>query len=155
MRPSAITLDLACRTSTASSCSTRCGTIDVDIPVHVISGGAGRACADHRRLQFRKPTATGCDLFREIAELAKTASKKSKALTGGPAKPKREAIPEIAGSRILIIDDDIRNIYSPTSVLEVHGVEVLHASARRGHRSCRAECRRRPGRHHDARDGWL
>ena len=40
---------------------------------------------------------------------------------------KRQAIPEIAGSRILIIDDDIRNIYSLTSVLEVHGVEVLHA----------------------------
>ena len=36
-------------------------------------------------------------------------------------------IPEIAGSRILIIDDDIRNIYSLTSVLEVHDVEVLHA----------------------------
>ena len=75
-----------------------------------------------------------------------------------PAKAKREAIPELAGSRILIIDDDIRNIYSLTSVLEAHGVEVLHAErgaegiaileADAGHR-CRA------GRHHDARHGRL
>ena len=67
-------------------------------------------------------------MFRQIAESAKAASKKAKAPTRRAGrKPKREAIPEIAGSRILIIDDDIRNIYSLTSVLEVHGVEVLHA----------------------------
>ncbi|MFL6751562.1 MAG: response regulator, partial [Sphingomicrobium sp.] len=41
----------------------------------------------------------------------------------------RQPIPEIAGSRILIIDDDIRNIYSLTSVLEAHDVEVLHAES--------------------------
>lgn len=32
-----------------------------------------------------------------------------------------------AGSSIFIVDDDIRNIYSFTSVLEAHAVEVLHA----------------------------
>jgi CheY-like chemotaxis protein len=37
------------------------------------------------------------------------------------------AVPELAGARILIVDDDIRNIYSLTSVLESYGVEVLHA----------------------------
>jgi CheY-like chemotaxis protein len=36
-------------------------------------------------------------------------------------------VPELAGAKILIVDDDIRNIYSLTSVLESHGVEVLHA----------------------------
>ena len=36
-------------------------------------------------------------------------------------------IPELAGARILIVDDDIRNIYSLTSVLESYDVEVLHA----------------------------
>ena len=39
----------------------------------------------------------------------------------------RGPVPELAGSRILIIDDDIRNIYSLTSVLEAHDVKVLHA----------------------------
>ena len=33
----------------------------------------------------------------------------------------------LTGSKVLIIDDDIRNIYSLTSVLETYGVEVLHA----------------------------
>jgi CheY-like chemotaxis protein len=40
-------------------------------------------------------------------------------------------VPELAGARILIVDDDIRNIYSLTSVLESHGVEVLHAEGGR------------------------
>jgi signal transduction histidine kinase/CheY-like chemotaxis protein len=33
----------------------------------------------------------------------------------------------LVGARILIVDDDIRNIYSLTSVLETYGVEVLYA----------------------------
>jgi CheY-like chemotaxis protein len=37
------------------------------------------------------------------------------------------SLPELAGARILIVDDDIRNIYSLTSVLESYDVEVLHA----------------------------
>ncbi|HEY1604955.1 MAG TPA: HAMP domain-containing protein [Allosphingosinicella sp.] len=46
----------------------------------------------------------------------------------GPASvPAARSIPELAGARILIVDDDIRNIYSLTSVLETFDVEVLHA----------------------------
>ncbi|HKT16124.1 MAG TPA: response regulator, partial [Allosphingosinicella sp.] len=37
------------------------------------------------------------------------------------------SVPELAGAKILIVDDDIRNIYSLTSVLESYDVEVLHA----------------------------
>ncbi|PBC06800.1 HAMP domain-containing protein [Mesorhizobium sp. WSM3859] len=33
----------------------------------------------------------------------------------------------IAGAKVLIVDDDIRNIYSLTSVLETYDIEVLHA----------------------------
>ncbi|WP_254447481.1 HAMP domain-containing protein [Sphingomonas sp. ID1715] len=36
-------------------------------------------------------------------------------------------VPELGGAKILIVDDDIRNIFSLTSVLESYGVEVLHA----------------------------
>jgi len=43
------------------------------------------------------------------------------------SKNRRNVVHELAGSRILIVDDDIRNIYSLTSVLEAHNVEVLHA----------------------------
>jgi CheY-like chemotaxis protein len=34
---------------------------------------------------------------------------------------------ELAGAKVLIVDDDIRNIFSLTSVLESYDVEVLHA----------------------------
>ncbi|HEV7254339.1 MAG TPA: HAMP domain-containing protein [Mesorhizobium sp.] len=34
---------------------------------------------------------------------------------------------DLAGARVLIVDDDIRNIYSLTSVLETFGIDVLHA----------------------------
>ena len=67
-------------------------------------------------------------------------------------------MPELAGAKMLIVDDDIRNIYSLTSVLESYDVEVLHAERGKdgilileqtpGDR-CRAD------RHHDAGDGRL
>jgi CheY-like chemotaxis protein len=41
--------------------------------------------------------------------------------------PITRAVPELAGAKVLIVDDDIRNIFSLTSVLESHDVEVLHA----------------------------
>ncbi|MDQ3140170.1 MAG: response regulator, partial [Pseudomonadota bacterium] len=36
-------------------------------------------------------------------------------------------VPELAGATILVVDDDIRNIYSLTSVLETYDAVVLHA----------------------------
>ncbi|WP_226372662.1 HAMP domain-containing protein [Allosphingosinicella flava] len=36
-------------------------------------------------------------------------------------------VPEIAGAKILVVDDDIRNIYSLTSVLETYDATVLYA----------------------------
>jgi CheY-like chemotaxis protein len=36
-------------------------------------------------------------------------------------------VPELEGAKVLIVDDDLRNIYSLTSVLENFNVEVLHA----------------------------
>ena len=39
----------------------------------------------------------------------------------------RQVDQELAGSRVLIVDDDVRNIFALTSILERHQVEVLHA----------------------------
>ncbi|MBV8989383.1 MAG: HAMP domain-containing protein, partial [Solirubrobacterales bacterium] len=45
---------------------------------------------------------------------------------GAPAPvPSARSVPELAGAKILIVDDDIRNIYSLTSVLETFDVEVF------------------------------
>ncbi|MGH9583406.1 MAG: response regulator, partial [Bryobacteraceae bacterium] len=39
----------------------------------------------------------------------------------------RETDPALAGRKVLVIDDDPRNIFALTSVLEQHGLKVLHA----------------------------
>ena len=47
-------------------------------------------------------------------------------------RPGEQTWPSMAPrARILLVDDDIRNIYSLTSVLESYGVEVLHAEGGR------------------------
>jgi CheY-like chemotaxis protein len=68
-------------------------------------------------------------LFRRIAEQAKARRKRPPggAKRKGAAQDKPRQLPELAGAKVLIVDDDIRNIYSLTSVLESFEVEVLHA----------------------------
>jgi CheY-like chemotaxis protein len=128
LQPSAITLDL--------------GLADIDgfvlldllkhdpqtahIPIHVISG-ADRSKSVIGMGAFgvtEKPAERDelVNLFRALREQS------------GGSKPRRKAkataprpVPELAGAKVLIVDDDIRNIFSLTSVLESHGVEVLHA----------------------------
>jgi len=39
----------------------------------------------------------------------------------------RETDPRLAGKKVLVIDDDVRNIFALTSVLEQHKLKVLHA----------------------------
>jgi CheY-like chemotaxis protein len=130
MQPMAITLDLGLsdidgfvllellRTDPQTS----------NIPVHVISGGerAEDAIALGASGLIEKPADREAlvDLFEGIAK-SKTAGKRA------PSAKRRQRRGEdsqsLAGNRILIIDDDIRNIYSLTSVLEAQGAEILHA----------------------------
>ncbi|WP_172125735.1 MULTISPECIES: HAMP domain-containing protein [unclassified Devosia] len=49
----------------------------------------------------------------------------------GPGESDRAATQDLVGTKVLIIDDDIRNIYSLTSMLETCGIEVLHAESGR------------------------
>jgi CheY-like chemotaxis protein len=100
------------------------------IPIHVISGadeiayvteigayGVTGKPADHSEL---------AKLFGRISGEAKKVRRRA-APRATAAADKPAAVPELAGAKILIVDDDIRNIYSLTSVLESHDVEVLHA----------------------------
>jgi CheY-like chemotaxis protein len=104
------------------------------VPIHVISGadklgsvidmgafGVTEKPADQEAL---------AGVFRDLAEHIRTAEPLVE-IVGDDAEPAEagpaRAVPELAGAKILIVDDDIRNIYSLTSVLESYDVEVLHA----------------------------
>jgi CheY-like chemotaxis protein len=106
-----------------------------DTPIHVISGadkvqkvlemgafGVTEKPADDARLAA---------VFKDLAAaISPTARALDMVADGSPTpvpEPGSRAVPELAGAKILIVDDDIRNIYSLTSVLESYDVEVLHA----------------------------
>jgi signal transduction histidine kinase/CheY-like chemotaxis protein len=99
------------------------------LPIHVVTGadrsqaviGMGAAGVTE------KPVDRG-ELVKVFAELREKAAKvPRRRRKKGQAAPAPRPIPELAGAKVLIVDDDIRNIFSLTSVLEAHDVEVVHA----------------------------
>ena len=66
-------------------------------------------------------------VFRRMREQAMSGKRRRRARPREEVADKPRKLPELAGAKILIVDDDIRNIYSLTSVLESYDVEVLHA----------------------------
>jgi CheY-like chemotaxis protein len=69
-------------------------------------------------------------VFTDLAALTKPSRGQRKPRRAEPetdVTPPAQRVPELAGARVLIVDDDIRNIFSLTSVLEAHDAEVLHA----------------------------
>jgi HAMP domain-containing protein/signal transduction histidine kinase/CheY-like chemotaxis protein len=103
------------------------------VPIHVISGadklasvvdmgafGVTEKPADREALSR---------VFRDLATHITDAAPLLEIVPQGEAgdMPAVRGVPELAKAKILIVDDDIRNIYSLTSVLESYDVEVLHA----------------------------
>jgi signal transduction histidine kinase/response regulator RpfG family c-di-GMP phosphodiesterase/HAMP domain-containing protein len=134
LQPTAITLDL--------------GLADIDgfvlldllkhdpdtghLPIHVISGvDRSDSVIGMGAFGLTEKPAEREDLVRVFKSLkaqpaARRAARRKKAAAPSPAN---RPVPELAGAKVLIVDDDIRNIFSLTSVLESHGVEVLHAES--------------------------
>ena len=74
-----------------------------------------------------------------------------------PAPQPRRGI-RFDGEKVLIVDDDIRNVFALTSVLEQHGLPVLYAeNGREGIEVLEQhdDVDARADGHHDARDGRL
>ncbi len=46
---------------------------------------------------------------------------------GRAVRAERGAVPDLTGIRVLIVDDDIRNVYALSSALEMHGMSVVYA----------------------------
>ena len=95
------------------------------IPVHVVSGGAladdalklGAAEVIEKPAERERLSA----LFADVARV-KTRRKARSSSRKAAVEPRA-----LKGKSVLLVDDDIRNIYSLTSVLEAHGATVLHA----------------------------
>ena len=99
-----------------------------DVPIHVISGADKVAkVMEMGAFGVTEKPADDAELTKVFKNLAKAVRKDRKVVELLPDKSKSHAVPELAGAKILIVDDDIRNIYSLTSVLESYEVEVLHA----------------------------
>jgi CheY-like chemotaxis protein len=132
LQPSAITLDL--------------GLADIDgfvlldllkhdpdtrqVPIQIISGAerSGSAIGLGAVGITEKPAerAELVKLFKSLRSQARRQKPRRKA-KAEESSPTKRPLPELSGAKVLIVDDDIRNIFSLTSVLESHNVEVLHA----------------------------
>ncbi|MFN3727097.1 MAG: HAMP domain-containing protein [Allosphingosinicella sp.] len=98
------------------------------VPIHVISGADKVAkVMEMGAFGVTEKPADDAELTKVFKNLAKAVKKDRKVVELLPDKSKSHEVPELAGAKILIVDDDIRNIYSLTSVLESYDVEVLHA----------------------------
>ena len=136
LQPTAITLDL--------------GLADIDgfvlldllkhdpqtshMPIQVISG-AERSHSVIGMGAFgvtEKPAERGelVRVFNALRDYAKS-QKPRNARPRLPTLRRGSRLPELAGAKVLIVDDDIRNIFSLTSVLESHDVEVAPRGAGR------------------------
>ncbi|MDF2798829.1 MAG: signal transduction histidine kinase, partial [Devosia sp.] len=101
------------------------------IPIHVISGAedAAELTAKGAASAMLKPVDPQqlTSVFSAVAAASdKAVRPPASANDSGPF-----GAPDLAGAKVLIIDDDIRNIYSLTSMLETCGIEVLHAESGR------------------------
>jgi CheY-like chemotaxis protein len=134
LQPSAITLDL--------------GLSDIDgfvlldllkhdpdtsnLPIHVISGvDRSKSVMGMGAFGITEKPAERAELVRVFKALHQEAGRQKprrrKPRAVDALAPVSRPVPELAGVKVLIVDDDIRNIFSLTSVLESHNVEVLHA----------------------------
>ncbi|MGN6057964.1 MAG: ATP-binding protein, partial [Sphingomicrobium sp.] len=100
-----------------------------DLPIHVVSGAdRSKAAMSLGALGVTEKPVEREQLVRIFKELAnETDRKPRKRRKPSERKATSRPMPELAGAKVLIVDDDIRNIFSLTSVLESHDVEVLHA----------------------------
>jgi CheY-like chemotaxis protein len=104
------------------------------VPIHVISGvdriASAMAMGAFGVTEKPADDKTLLNIFSELRQhVAKQKPKRRRRIATGddaPA-PATRNVPELAGAKILIVDDDIRNIYSLTSVLEGYDAEILHA----------------------------
>ncbi len=99
----------------------------------VVSTGAARSKRDETRLSryaqsmVVKYPATVGDLIDQIALYLHRSDVELPGKAAGGDERRRSDEEVFAGRRILIVDDDARNVFALTSALEQHGIDVLYA----------------------------
>ncbi|NUQ17319.1 MAG: response regulator, partial [Sphingomonas sp.] len=98
------------------------------VPIHVVSGvDRSQAVIQMGAFGVTEKPAEREELVRVFGALRQEAEKKPRKRRKADSAAQSRPVPELAGAKVLIVDDDIRNIFSLTSVLESYDVEVLHA----------------------------
>ncbi|HVW91105.1 MAG TPA: HAMP domain-containing protein [Devosia sp.] len=98
------------------------------IPIHIISG-ADRIgdLADRGAASVLTKPVSHEQLLETFASVGAVEAPPHPVLHLAAGEPDPDDAVDLSHARVLIVDDDIRNIYSLTSVLETYGIEVLHA----------------------------
>jgi len=104
-----------------------------DLPV-IVYTGKELAVREEQRLKkyaesviLKSGVASPEKLLSDTALFLHRVEEKLPAAAKQMLKQSREEGDKVVGKKVLIVDDDVRNIFALTSVLETHGVEVLYA----------------------------
>jgi signal transduction histidine kinase/ActR/RegA family two-component response regulator len=64
---------------------------------------------------------------RRPAEAASEAAERGEPILRAASPSTVQSVPDLSGTTVLIVDDDVRNVFALTSALEMHGLDVLYA----------------------------